>query len=113
MDSLQVAQAKQFLKSRVLAQAAAERVTLSEPEIATLTYSEPSASESERKLADEVDSTVGMEEYEQKIARLLQHAYTSDVAAGMRSTWKEHLGALRNEDLYILVMMQIAKIPDA
>jgi hypothetical protein len=60
--------AKQFLKTRIVASAAQRQVILSDAEIATLTYSEPTANESERELADEVDATIGTDRYERKIA---------------------------------------------
>jgi hypothetical protein len=46
-----VQESKAFLRDRILAAAAAKRVTLSAAEVAMLTYSEPSATAEERELA--------------------------------------------------------------
>lgn len=105
--------AKEFLKTRIVAEAVEEHVSLSDAEIATLTYSEPRASESERELADAVDVTVGADAYEQKIAGLLRRAYNHDAERGLRSDWDRSLRALRYEDLYVLVMVRSAGIPGA
>lgn len=78
-----------------------------------LTYSEPSAGESEREQADKVDATVGADAYERKITQLLRNGYKDDVAAGRKAEWQRHLNSLRDEDLYILIMVQNAKIPSS
>lgn len=109
----EIAAAKQFLKNRIVAQAAEKHVSLSDAEIATLTYSEPSASQSEREFADQIDATVGAEAYEEKIAGLIRHAYKSDVEGGRKEDWDRNLRALRYEDLYVLVMVKSAGIPGA
>lgn len=105
--------AKEFLKTRIVAQAVEEHISLSDAEIATLTYSEPNASQSERELADKVDVTVGTDAYEQKIAGLLRRVYSHDTERGLRADWDRSLRALRNEDLYVLVMVHSAGIPGA
>lgn len=109
----EVEAAKEFLKTRIMAEAVDEQVSLSNAEIATLTYSEPYASQSERELTDEVDVTIGTEAYEQKIAGLVRRAYSRDVNRGLRPEWERNLRALRYEDLYVLVMVQSARIPGA
>ena len=102
--------AKQFFKNRIIASAAQRQVTLSEAEIATLTYSEPTADEHERELADEVDAKLGADRYEKKIADLVRDAYRDDVSRGAEAEWRQHLNALRYEDLYVLVMLRAAGI---
>lgn len=83
--------AKQFLKNRIVASAAQRQVTLSDAEIATLTYSEPIADERERELADEVDAKLGADRYEKKIADLVRGAYRDDVSRGVEAEWRQHL----------------------
>ena len=92
---------------------AQRQVTLSDAEIATLTYSEPNANERERELADEVDATIGADRYERKIADLIRGAYRDDVSRGVEAEWRQHLNALRYEDLYVLVMVRAAGIAGA
>lgn len=109
----EVEAAKQFLKSRIVASAAQKQVTLSDAEIATLTYSEQTANEREREFADEVDATIGADQYENKIAGLIRDAYRDDVSRGVEAEWRQHLNALRYEDLYVLVMVRAAGIAGA
>lgn len=109
----EVEAAKQFLKTRIVACAAQKQVVLSDAEIATLTYSEPTANERERELADEVDATIGSVQYEKKIAGLIGDAYRDDVGRGVEAEWRKHLNALRYEDLYVLVMVRAAGVAGA
>ena len=111
--SFDVERAKTFLKERIVARAIEEQVTLSDAEVATLTYSEPKASERERELADEVEAKVGTDVYEAKIAALVRNAYKDDVGRGVQADWQRHLTALRYEDLYVLVMVRAAGVPGA
>ncbi len=113
MKTFAVEEAKQFLKNRILDQAAIDNIALSKAEIAMLTYSEPSATESQHRLADEVDTDIGSDEYEHKISTLLLHSYERDVERGAKDEWKKHLNALRDEDLYLLVMVENAGISGA
>ena len=105
---LTVQQGLDFLKQRVLAEAGEQNIRLSNAEIAALTYSEPSATPSQRELMDQVDAEIGAEAYEKKIAKLIHEAYCSDLARGAKPDWDACLHALRNEDFYILVMVQEA-----
>lgn len=109
----EVEAAKQFLKTRIVASAAQRQVTLSDAEIETLTYSEPTANERERELADEVDARIGANQYEKKIAGLIRDAYRDDVSKGLEAEWRQHLNALRYEDLYVLVMVRAAGVAGA
>lgn len=110
-DTFAVKEAKDFLKNRVVTQAAEENVALSPAEIATLTYSEPAATLDERVLADEVGAGEPSGAYEQKISALIRNAYKADEKAGRKQDWDRQLQALRAEDLYILVMVQSAGVP--
>lgn len=105
-----VERALHFLRDRVVAEAAEQNVSLSKAEIAGLTYSEPSATAAQRELIDQVDAEIGSEAYEQKIATLIRQAYRRDLDRGAKQDWDACLDLLRNEDLYILVMVQEAGV---
>src|SRR5579864_7759918 len=101
-----VQRAINFLKDRIVAEAAEQKVSLSKAEIAGLTYSEPAATPAQRELIDQVDADIGAEVYEQKIAELIGQAYHRDVERGAKQDWDACLDALSNEDFYVLVMVQ-------
>ncbi len=69
-----------------------------------------------RTTADEIagarafDEANDTDEFEAKITRLLRSAFNHDVQFGMRATWEKHLAALRNHDVYALVMVDQAGI---
>ena len=50
-------------------------------------------------------------EFEAKITKLLRGAFNYDVQHGMRATGEKHLAALRDHDVYVLVMVDQARIP--
>jgi hypothetical protein len=110
-DKIVIREAKEFLKNRIVKQAAIEGVALSSAEAATLTYSELTATPKQSALADEVGAGEPSGPYEQKISALIRNAYAVDKAAGQRQEWEKHLKALRTEDLYVLVMVQSAGVP--
>ena len=104
MDS---AAAKEFLISRVIKEAEADGVTLSEVERKMLYFTEvhpslPDIYEVNEQFERDYDS----DEYEAKISRLLKNARDRDrkQSAGGEQAWKDALNALRKEDHYILVM---------
>ena len=103
-----VERALHFLRDRVVAEAAEHNVSLSKAEVAGLTYSEPSATAAQRELIDQVDAEIGSDAYKQKIATLIRQAYRRDLDRGAKREWDACLDLLRNEDLYILVMVQEA-----
>jgi hypothetical protein len=102
-------QAKRFFVERIVAQAASENSPLSSVERRMLSWSEsdpeftPDPSLPER-LAGEISD----EEYESKVAALLQRAYQSDVAAdsGAVERYREAYSVLKQGDHYLLVMIE-------
>jgi len=108
--SQHVAHAKEFLRDRILAAAAANNTALSGAEIAMLTYSAPEATPDQHEIAREVDTQIGEEVFEQRIERLIRSAYKHDVAHGMEDEWKAHLRALRRDDWYVLIMAERAGV---
>jgi len=113
MKTYQIEQAMQFLKDRILDEAAHQQVKLTPAEVATLTYSEPVATSEQRNLADQVDAEIGGDAYEKKISSLIRDVYRRDVAEGMKARWDESLQSLRGEDLYVLVMVANAGVENA
>ena len=102
--------AKHFLISKVLSQAEKDGIRLSDLEKRMLNFSEGSASADDIEAAENFDSGYDSDAYEAKIARLLRSAYLYDAKRGRRHQWQAALDALRNEDWYILVMLQQAGI---
>jgi hypothetical protein len=99
--------AKQFLISRVIAQAATEQVNLSDVEMKMLHFTEvhpslPDIYEVNAAFERDYDS----DEYEIKITHLLKNARDSDgrSSPGQKQMWDDALNALKSEDHYILVM---------
>ena len=98
--------AKQFIIARVLSEADAEQVTLSEVEKKMLQFTEvgpslPDIYEVQAEFERDCDS----DEYEAKIAGLLRRARERDEqGSGRDQDWKDALDALKDEDHYLLVM---------
>jgi hypothetical protein len=105
--------AKAFLISKVLRQADSDGVPLSDLEKRMLNFSEGSASAADIEAAENFDTEYDINTYEAKIARLLRRAYQHDSKLGKKHQWQNALNALRNEDWYILVMLQQAGIKAA
>jgi hypothetical protein len=99
--------AKQFLISRVTAEAELERVPLSDVETKMLHFTEvhPSLPDIYDVYA-EFERDYNSDEYEKKVAGLLKNARDNDrkPSADAEQQWKDALNALRAEDHYILVM---------
>jgi hypothetical protein len=99
--------AKQFLISRVIAEAELERVPLSDVEKKMLHFTEvhPSLPDIYDVYA-EFERDYNSDEYEKKVAGLLKNARDNDrkPSADAEQQWKDALNALRAEDHYILVM---------
>ena len=104
--------AKQFLFSKVLEQAQRDGVSLSEVEKQMLLFSEQSASDGDVKAEQEFDVEFDDQQYEAKIAKLFRRAYGHDKkTADEENSWKQALDALRETDIYMLVMVDQAEIP--
>jgi hypothetical protein len=105
--------AKQFLLSKVLEQAGRDGVYLSEIEKRMLLFSAQSASDEDVQ-EQEFDATCDDQRYEAKITKLFPRAYAHDKkAVDDSNSWKEALDALREADIYALVMIDQAGIPRA
>ena len=105
--------AKQFLLSKVLEQAHRDGVALSEIEKRMLLFSEQSASDGDLQAEREFDAECDDQQYEEKITRLFRRAYAHDKRTVDENSWKEALDALREADVYALVMVDQAGIPRA
>jgi hypothetical protein len=103
--------AKQFLLSKLSAQADHERVTLDEVEKDMFLFSESSGNEG-LATQEVFDSKYDSTDYESKITKLLREAYAYDKRAKDRKQeWTDALKAVSREDFYGLVMIGQAGIP--
>jgi hypothetical protein len=103
--------AKEFLISRVVDEATAERVKLSEIERKMLYFTEAHPSLPDiREVYDEFERKYDADDYEDKIAALLKHARERDqhLSDSREQNWKDALDVLKREDHYILVMVHQA-----
>jgi hypothetical protein len=105
-----VAEAVSFLSSRITEQSRVDSVPLTEIELRQLAFSEETASPDILAEASKFDATNDRTTFEKKITKLLRRAYREDVQQGMGAIWREHLAALRDHDIYVLVMVDLAKI---
>jgi hypothetical protein len=106
--------AKQFLLSRILEQAQRDGVSLSEIEKRMLLFSEPSVSDGDVQAEQEFNAACDDQQYEAKITKLFRRAYAHDKkTVDEKSSWKQALDALREADIYALVMVDQAGIPRA
>ena len=105
-----VADALGFLSSRIAEQARKDSVPVSDIELKQLSFTEETATAEEIAEARTFDEANDSNEFETKITRLLRSAFHHDVQRGMRATWEKHLAALRNHDVYLLVMVDQAGI---
>jgi hypothetical protein len=104
-------EAKEFVVSRIVAEAERENVQLSEVERKMLYYSEsgwtlPDITAIYEDFDRECDST----EYETKIARLIKRAYHSACKNSREDydSWWDAIRLLKKQDHYILVMIRLA-----
>jgi hypothetical protein len=111
MAAMTPAEAVTFLAKRVAEQARVEGNPFSAVEERVLRWSEVIPGlEHSPDLMDQFDATYDSDEYESKVARLLKTARQSDSQAGSDSQWQEALTALRDQDAYILVMCEHARV---
>jgi hypothetical protein len=104
---MEAAEALEFLASKVEEQARLENVPLSEVERKMLRWSEvePGAFH-DLSIGDEFEQQYDSDEYEAKIAGLLQRASQSDSSdPGMKARWNDARRALKDRDYYLLVML--------
>jgi hypothetical protein len=106
-----VNEAVEFLSSRAAEEARKDSVSLTDIELKQLSFTEETATAEEIAGARAFDEANDTDKFEAKIARLLSNAFHHDVRRGMLATWEKHLAALRNHDVYVLVMVDQAGIP--
>lgn len=106
-------EAKEFLVSRIVAEAQRENVPLSEIERKMLYFSETGWTLPDiMEVNDEFDRDYDQSEYETKTAGLVRRAYKRDRGENAASldSWSNAIGTLQREDHYILVMVRRAGI---
>lgn len=102
--------AKRFLVNRVIEQAMADGIPLSELEKGMLSFSEPTATPAEMTAAEAFGEEYDSDRYEAKIAKLIGRAYQRDRKLGSTDLWQRSLAALSDDDCYLLVMVEQARI---
>ena len=108
--------AKEFLISRIVAEAQRENVPLSEVERKMLYFTESGSTLPDMTaVSKSFDSEYHQNEYEQKIARLIRNAAKHDrkESRDEYDTWWAAIRFLRREDHYLSVMIGIAGLRPA
>jgi hypothetical protein len=103
--------AKEFIISRVIEEAAAKKVNLSDVEKKMLYFTEGHSSLPDiYKTNAEFERNYNSDEYEAKVVNLLKSASDRDSRSSpsREEQWKDALDALKREDHYILVMVSQA-----
>lgn len=104
-------QAKRFFVDRIVAQAAAEGKPLSDDERQMLSFSE-SDPEYEVDLArvGRLENEISDDDYEAKVAGLLERAWTHDVASDgtARERYRDAATVLKQGDHYLAIMIERA-----
>lgn len=102
--------AKQFLVSRVIAEAESEHLFLSEVETKMLQFTEVHPTLPDiLEVNAEFERSYDPDEYEKKVAGLLKRARDNDQQdISNRERWIDALAAVKGEDHYILVMVDKA-----
>jgi len=107
---MQVREAKDFLVQETAKQASIEGVPLSELEKRMMYFTESGyVPEDPIALNEEFEAQYNTEEYEQKLAALLDHAYkrVRGESEAKRKIWDAAIDALRAEDHYLLVLWDL------
>jgi hypothetical protein len=109
-------EAKEFLISRIVAEARRENVPLSEVERKMLYFSESGWTLPDMmSVSDDFDREYDQDEYEKKIARLVRKAdaHARKEPGDEYDGWRAAIRFLKTEDHYILVMVGIAGLRPA
>lgn len=109
-------EAKEFLISRIVAEAQRENAPLSEIERKMLYFTESGWTLPDMTaISQEFDAEYNQNEYEKKIARLIRNAAKHDrkESRDEYDTWWDAIRILKKEDHYILVMVEIAGLRPA
>ena len=104
-------EAKRFFVEKVIQRATNEGVSLSAAERWMLRFSESDpAFDVDASRVDELAAQMSDEEYEAKIAGLLERSFAADIAAdaGARAVWQQAHSVLAQGDHYIQIMIDRA-----
>lgn len=96
---------KQFVIDRILDQARIEGVPLTDIEIRMLKFTEATSGSKDLEAAEIFEREYNDEEYEEKIAKLIRHAYDREKQWGKQENWDDALVRLAGRDLYLNVMI--------
>ena len=100
-----VRDAKESLVRRILAQAKQDGVPLSDVEREMLYFSETGWTlPNMMAISQDFDQNYGQDEYESKIGKIVQHIRNQD-DGNLDDSWDEAVRRLRNEDHYLLVLI--------
>lgn len=108
---IQAKEAIDFLVARIAEQARIDSVRLTQTEITQLSFTEETASQQEIEAAVAFDTQNDSDEFEARVSKLLRRAFENDCHHGRRAVWESNLAALRDHDVYVLVMVDQAGIP--
>ena len=101
-------EAKRFFATKVIDRARTEGIALSDAERQMLYWSESDPEfKADPKLVEQLASEMSDEDYEAKIAALLQNAFAADSAIDSRAPdmWQQARSVLNQGDHYILIMI--------
>src|SRR5689334_14497667 len=101
--------AKRFFVERVLAQARAEQVPVTAAEERMLSWSESDpAFDPDPALVQQLEAEISDEDYETKVAGLLERGYQRDLASdsSARDRYREAYSVLTQGDHYLVVMIR-------
>jgi hypothetical protein len=104
-------EAKRFFATKVTERARTEGVALSDAERRMLYWSESDPEfKADPALVEQLGSEMSDEDYEAKIAALLQNAFTAESAIDSRAreVWQQARSVLKRGDHYILIMIDRA-----
>jgi len=101
-------QALQSMAARIVEEAAHQQLPLTDIEKKMLNFSESIGDPSQIEVADQFDVQCDDAEYEGMIAGLIRQAYSTDKEQGRGNVWEDWLEGLRDQDCYLLVMVEQA-----
>ena len=96
---------KQFIIDRILEQARFEAISLNDIEIRMLKFTEATSASKDLETAETFERDYNDEDYEEKIANLIRHAYERDKQSGTQESWDNALIRVAGRDRYLNVMI--------
>ena len=96
---------KQFIIDRILEQARFEAISLNDIEIRMLKFTEATSASKDLEAAETFERDYNDEDYEEKIANLIRHAYDRGKQSGAQESWDNALIRVAGRDLYLNVMI--------